>query len=880
MVVQHFHSGILNSQQVENLSTFFISKLKDNHQVIPVAIKGLILIVNLKNYPSQHVAILWSTMIDNVVCQQQQQAVRYDIYRLLEVLMRDFTRELTSMGMSFTYGVISTVEGERDPRNLQFLLKLMASNLKIFPLDNLAEDMFDVFACYFPVDFKPQTDSLSITREKLSRSLSNCLCAVPEFGELCIQLALEKLESSLEFAKNDSLELLKKGCNVFYLQTYVDNFYKIWAQIQKEIFSSSNTKVKEECLELLSLVVNKISQEKLNKVEILVNDVLRTLKGNLFPEHKHNRDTVKILIHIVKGSESSSTIIISQIIPILLNMFSIAPSNNKVIILKSIVDLMTSYLNHNMKIEQNKELDVVLSLCSQSISDENHNLRSEVFDSISTLAPFLIDDQRKLVCKCVSVYLVTPETESVRNAFNNLLIVLYKYFPDEIEDIISNVSINNPDELDLYLTSLCSLAVWDRIWNTLGNIFINFFNRNIGMSCIVINKITFLIKHEHKYSQFLNFLYEKKIIHILLEFCINNKDITVYNILPAVSFIIKNIIGCQDSLTQKTTIDCWYKQLTYDLEMGEDNIVLLDGLISWLNKDVEINFDLTDKLYEISIRSENHRNKDISAQLLANIINKKALDDNFEEQIRNLKCKNEFHLQTTPHNAIITASWITKALLMRMDAHWIEWFSMIYGKLCEHAEQAELIKIIMDDSYECLGSKSKSIKMLLYQQRLFIHAVNIILDDFSQTIKLQELTCFMYILKHTPEEIVLIYYEKISKLILLFMDHCMSEDVSCIILNTIRSVISNNKGQIENCLEDYVSRILKFTEFENSMKIRIEALKLVAYLVSSFPVYKLLPLRRLVLEQLNKCVDDKKRFVRKEAMEAKSLWILFNSPLD
>lgn len=51
-------------------------------------------------------------------------------------------------------------------------------------------------------------------------------------------------------------------------------------------------------------------------------------------------------------------------------------------------------------------------------------------------------------------------------------------------------------------------------------------------------------------------------------------------------------------------------------------------------------------------------------------------------------------------------------------------------------------------------------------------------------------------------------------------------------------------------------------------------------MLSTCPLYKLLPLRKAVLEQLGRCVDDKKRLVRKDAMEARSLWFLLDSPMD
>lgn len=46
-------------------------------------------------------------------------------------------------------------------------------------------------------------------------NLARCLTCVDEFADFCIPLAIQKLESSLEVAKLDSLYLLVNNCNIF-----------------------------------------------------------------------------------------------------------------------------------------------------------------------------------------------------------------------------------------------------------------------------------------------------------------------------------------------------------------------------------------------------------------------------------------------------------------------------------------------------------------------------------------------------------------------------------------------------------------------------------------------------------------------------------------
>ena len=116
---------------------------------------------------------------------------------------------MKNLGSDFVYGVISTMDGERDPRNLVFLFPFISNFLKNIPLGHLVDEMFDIISCYFPIDFHPSKDDpAAVTRDDLANALCPCLCAVPEFGESCIILLTEKLDSNLRLAKMDSMRLL------------------------------------------------------------------------------------------------------------------------------------------------------------------------------------------------------------------------------------------------------------------------------------------------------------------------------------------------------------------------------------------------------------------------------------------------------------------------------------------------------------------------------------------------------------------------------------------------------------------------------------------------------------------------------------------------
>ena len=47
------------------------------------------------------------------------------------------------------------MEGETNPRNLHLIFGIWPSVMAHFELAEYAEDVFELFSCYFPIDFNP-----------------------------------------------------------------------------------------------------------------------------------------------------------------------------------------------------------------------------------------------------------------------------------------------------------------------------------------------------------------------------------------------------------------------------------------------------------------------------------------------------------------------------------------------------------------------------------------------------------------------------------------------------------------------------------------------------------------------------------------------------
>lgn len=105
--------------------------------------------------------------------------------------------------------VLSSVEGESDPRNLLVVFELLHFMLLNFcqaettrddgtnaQIDQLVEDIYDKLSCYYPINFKPpKDDKFKITPELLQTSINNCMLATEHkvFIDNLLPFIIEKM---------------------------------------------------------------------------------------------------------------------------------------------------------------------------------------------------------------------------------------------------------------------------------------------------------------------------------------------------------------------------------------------------------------------------------------------------------------------------------------------------------------------------------------------------------------------------------------------------------------------------------------------------------------------------------------------------------------
>ena len=206
--------GVLSSmseQEMAVLAMFYTDRLRDHHSLLPATLQGLAKVTTSSSLSVEQLERVLSSLQTEVMVQQQVVRDRALVYSMLAALLQDKLDQVKSLATLFTLTLCQAAEGETDPRNLLVIFSLKAQLLQWLgasPVTHHREEIVESLAVYFPVDFTPPSGVTgAVTKPQLVTALQTAL-AQPSLAKWVLPLALEKLDSDLESAKVDSLQLL------------------------------------------------------------------------------------------------------------------------------------------------------------------------------------------------------------------------------------------------------------------------------------------------------------------------------------------------------------------------------------------------------------------------------------------------------------------------------------------------------------------------------------------------------------------------------------------------------------------------------------------------------------------------------------------------
>lgn len=257
-------------------------------------------------------------------------------------------------------------------------------------------------------------------------------------------------------------------------------------------------------------------------------------------------------------------------------------------------------------------------------------------------------------------------------------------------------------------------------------------------------------------------------------------------------------------------------------------------------------------------------------------------------------------------NSVRTTFWVCKSLVLRLAQT-----EKVLGRLLAllsipnrglHCARGFGLLLAPD---EVLSKENGAQIRLLAKQRVFNFCVPKIAQNFrtvNTSLKPNYLIALSGILKYVPTEILMTEIETLLPLLLQSLD-LNDQEVKAATIESIIVISQESPSAVEGHISSLINRLLKTAESrsttsittatttttnkqqqpqrqqgENIAKVRLNALRCLWIFPGRVKDSALLPFRNKVVRSLWEVLDDRKRDVRKAAVECRAAWLNMDEP--
>ncbi|CRK86720.1 CLUMA_CG000553, isoform A [Clunio marinus] len=877
---------LLDEKALGFIVAFYCDRMKDHHSISPQVIIGLVAIIKMKNLPRSSPVLVLQQIFANIPCQTQVRGDRANIFTIIQYLSDNYQVELQAMGADFIYGVIQAVEGERDPRNLVFLFEFMPRFINTYPLRHLSEEMFEVFSCYFPIDFFPSpNDPQAITRDILAEKLSVCLCASKEFAENCFALALEKLETDVKVAKLDSLNLLIKAVTNFEPTSVLEKFDEIWQFMKLELLSGAKDKdVNETALAVISAVLKKFKSDQANS-EIILNKIFTNTIGTLLNRDSNlYKPTMELVLKCANATDISCGYVINKVLPITLTDLT---SNEELTVKEKcevledfrqfmmIVGgkkLLAHYIGDNYILQIQKELMKVL------MTPSSEDLTKVTCLVLQSMADIISDENRQIVYKSLKENL-TRSTEEQRQC----ILAFAKVFPKEVrenvlESFLSRTYEDANKAKNVFATLSFLLEVSELRDSVIEVLSLNLFNnKNLQVQLVVLEVLNKVLSSENCHQLARILFDEWRIVIKLMDLIKNENPDEGQDVMYQASLVMSLVVRTLPNDQQMALVEKYLPLMK--LNESIPDLYVTSGLLGFLDAAVpmEAHFEtLVNELTKLSLHSNDEVVRKLANQLLCSLFNRAPIDDKHRKILRKIYDVIKEEVKKHNHQAVEILGWISKGLLARGHPDAAEILETL-SELLDHPKLSKSAEL----AFEIISLEFPQLHLPLlkhfFKQRIFVLALKF-LENKIEKYSEHHLTAMAHILQITPHQALKMNLEKVGPILF----KCVQIDPEdpkphskriLLSLKIINNFIHDKNQYILNHLQHLVNDLLKLSQFKPSMDVRIMACKCLEN-ITKYPLFTLVPYKSDVIHELTIPLDDHKRLVRNAAVSARMAWFL------
>lgn len=305
----------LTNATLHSLIGFFTDRLAD-WKALRGALVGCLALMRRKSsagvVTSTDAKAVAQSFLQNLQVQSLGQHDRKLCFELLECLLECYPNTVAPLGDELIYGICEAIDSEKDPQCLMLTFHIVEVLVQLFPdpsgpLASFAADLFEILSCYFPIHFThPKGEDLDIKRDDLSRALMLAFSSTPVFEPFAIPLLLEKLSSSLQSAKLDSLKYLSSCTLKYGSERIAKHAGAIWLSIKDALYNSLQEPTLSftlESLDGLGFQENEIAKEAL----MLLQQVIMQNNG-LFLSFIVKDEDINMILNTITSYESYNEI--------------------------------------------------------------------------------------------------------------------------------------------------------------------------------------------------------------------------------------------------------------------------------------------------------------------------------------------------------------------------------------------------------------------------------------------------------------------------------------------------------------------------------------------------------------------------------------------
>ncbi|KAJ2934020.1 hypothetical protein H1R20_g3061, partial [Candolleomyces eurysporus] len=290
-------------------------------------LQGLQSLVKFPTFGAAETTTIIESLFRHVKTKALTQNHRFKVFTIVDTLMANHREVLKAMGVKFLDGYAKFCDGEKDPRNLVLIFAIDRVILIEFDISERVQTLYDVIFCYFPITFRPPPNNPGgITADDLRVSLRAVVSATPLFGTLAIPHYLENLVAVGRPAKKDILETIAVCLPVYGSQVARSFARKLWNSLKLEVFQPVDPITEELAVKAIQVLIKTIysseKEESQTDVQGLAKDACEECITILRePEKSQARPAARILCSFMTTTASVSKYTVSQAVPHLTKLF-------------------------------------------------------------------------------------------------------------------------------------------------------------------------------------------------------------------------------------------------------------------------------------------------------------------------------------------------------------------------------------------------------------------------------------------------------------------------------------------------------------------------------------------------------------------------------